>query len=287
MPTARDRVQRSPRKLLRTLASLGFLALAALVGPGWASAATVGVSVGVSPENVDVATLTYEAGANEANRVAISADIGLFTGDIEGWLVRETGLLSDDPTSTTPPVTLTPGPECSSLDAHTVFCSMPVTEGGVNILVELGDLNDVASIATACGHTDNTDDIFGCNARVNGGDGVDELVASDVGASVLDGQGRGDVLYAGESGSTLYGRAGPDWLFGAAGGDVLRGGDGPDYIADSSGGRDRMWGGNGNDTFRSRDGRRDVLRGGYGRDCAQIDRHDVTRSIERFFSVFP
>jgi Ca2+-binding RTX toxin-like protein len=234
----------------------------------------------------DDVTLAYDAAPGETNHLTVNAQLRFSSGDIEGWIVRESGYLGSGATH----ITLVAGAGCTSLDSQTAYCAMPGTEAlRIHILVTLGDLSDVASIAGACGYTDNTTDFKCIETRVDGGAGYDDLVANDssgatcCGDFVLLGGDGGDLLYAGDVGTTLYGGGGGDWLFGAAGRDTLRGGSGNDRIVGGPG-RDILRGGANRDTLYARDRYTDVVGGGGGRDRAHVDRgRDIVSSIERFF----
>jgi hypothetical protein len=263
------------------------VAALALVLPGLAKAATVTITTGFQS-----AELTYTAAPGEQNRVAINP---LEPAGFGGWLVRETG----------PGVTLTPGAGCSSVDAQTVECPTAQTEAVLSVSVTLGDLRDLASLASACGYVVDELDFPCGSVDVAAGAGDDEVVASDAMEFPTDATVRGgagiDLLWAGELGSVLKGGPGNDVLAGASGRDLLIGGDGNDYVNARAGndlvrggsgkdkifagrGADRVEGRAGDDTIYARDSRRDVLKGGSGSDRARVDRGlDVVSSIERFF----
>jgi Ca2+-binding RTX toxin-like protein len=265
-------------RAVRGGATLGLVILAVLVAAPAVNAATVTVT------GFELATLAYDAAPGETNHVTVSAQPRFSSGDVEGWIVRESGYLGSGATH----ITLVAGAGCTSLDSQTAFCPMPSTEALIHVLVTLGDLSDVASIAGACGYTDNTTDFECVETRVDGGAGYDDLVANDAagatccGDFVLLGGDGGDLLYAGDVGTTVDGGAGGDWLFGAAGRDTLRGGSGNDRIAGGPG-RDILRGGTDRDTLYARDRYPDVVGGGGGRDRARVDRRDVVSSIEGFF----
>jgi Ca2+-binding RTX toxin-like protein len=104
-------------------------------------------------------------------------------------------------------------------------------------------------------------------------------LASPVGATILDGQGRGTIVdddtilitCAGRT-VTLLGTAGSDWLFGTAGSDVIDGMGGNDLIF-GQGGDDVICGGTGNDRIYGGAGA-DRLNGGAGRDRIHGDSGD-------------
>jgi Ca2+-binding RTX toxin-like protein len=257
---------------MRLLTIVGVLVAGVLAAPVWAGAATVGISEGF--EGGEQATLLYEAGPDERNRVVINGTDYL---GITGWLVTEEGV----------GVVLTPGPGCASVTAQIVRCTLTVTEASIEVVVLLSDESDVLSAAGACGYLlDEAGNSCG-GVRIRGGSEGDALIGPDVAASrhvtVIRGQGGADYLVAGEPGSELVGGPGGDWLIGGPGPDVLRGWSGEDRIVGGSG-HDLLLGGLQNDTFFARDGTRDDVRGGSGRDRARIDvRRDLTRSIERLF----
>jgi hypothetical protein len=265
----------------------GGVAALALTLPSFAKAATVTIS-----QAFQRAELTYTAAPGEQNRLAINP---LEPGGFGGWLVRETG----------PGVTLTPGAGCSSVDAQTVECPTAQTEAVLYVAVTLGDLRDLASLASACGYWPDELDFPCGRVDVAAGAGDDEIVATDAlefpaDTTVRGGAGR-DLLIAGEMGSVLKGGpgndnlsgagghdlliagGGSDFIFAGAGNDLIRGGPGKDKI-DAGSGADRVEGRAGDDTICARDRRRDVLKGGRGSDRARVDRADVTTSIERFLS---
>ena len=254
---------------MRLLTIVGVLVAGVLAAPVWAGAATVSIS-----EDAEDATLLYEAGPGEGNRVVINGTDYL---GITGWLVTEEGV----------GVVLTPGPGCASVTAQIVRCTLTVTEASIEVVVLLSDESDVVSAAGACGYLlDETGN--GCGkVRIRGGSEGDVLIGPDVAASrhvtVIRGGRGADYLVAGEPGSELVGGPGGDWLIGARGPDNLRGGPGEDRIVGGRGG-DQLFGGRQNDTFFARDITRDHVLGGPGRDRARIDvRRDLTRSIERLF----
>lgn len=259
------------------------------------SAPAVAATVAVTPDTPEgpPTTLVYRAAPGEANDVTITTN-GAYA--FVGWLVSDTG------------APLTAGARCTALDAHTASC--PFTESEINIAVDvdLGDLNDYASVAGACGAEENEEDFPCAGVTVNGGSGLDIVFGSDAAPSTLYGGEGDDHLLAGERGAVLDGGPGDDWLIGAAGrdrllgragddrldghagNDVARGGDDADRISGGWGhdiisggpGRDDLRGGPRDDTIYARDGYRDDVNGGMGRDQAGIDRgRDRVRSIER------
>jgi serralysin len=275
------------RLLKLTYLASGVAALA-LALPGLAKAATVTIT-----EEFQGAALTYTAAPGEQNRVTINPIEPFF--NFGGWLVTETG----------PGVALTPGPGCSSVDAQTVKCPTAQTEAVLDLAVTLDDLDDWASLASACGYVSNELDFPCGGVNVAAGAGDDIIVANDAvvfptDTTVTGGAGS-DLLIAGERGSILKGGPGRDNLSGAGGNDRLFGGGGRDSIFASAGndlihggptndvihadsGLDHVDAGGGNDTIYARDGRRDVLRGGSGSDRARVDRGlDALSSIQRFF----
>ena len=264
------------------------LAALALAAPSLANAATVTINTVFQG-----ATLTYTADPGEQNRVTINPIEPFFS--FGGWLVTETG----------PAVTLTPGAGCSSVDAQTVKCPTAQTEAVLYVSVTLDDLDDWASLASACGYAEIEEDFPCGSVDVAAGAGDDIIVANDVvtfptGTTVTGGAGR-DLLIAGEQGGVLKGGPGPDNLSGAGGNDRLIAGDGSDYVFAGAGndvirggpGNDKIyagWGADrvearaGNDTIYARDRRRDVLKGGSGSDRARRDAGlDSLHSIEAFF----
>jgi Ca2+-binding RTX toxin-like protein len=165
--------------------------------------------------------------------------------------------------------------------------------------MELGDGDDRASLAGACGYASMEGD-FGCATTIHAGPGRDSVVANDVdGATVFGGDGR-DFLFAGEMGSILRGGANSDHLIGAGGidrllgeggtdflwaganNDLLRGGYGTDELR-AGFGHDRARGGPGRDTIYARDRLRDVVMGGTGFDRARVDSRDAVSRVERLF----
>jgi Ca2+-binding RTX toxin-like protein len=275
------------RRRTRLWLGCGIVA-AAFALSGVASAATVTIT-----EAFQFAKLTYTAAPGEQNAVTINPiDPFPFFG---GWTVTETG----------PGVTLTPGAGCSSLNAQTVQCPSAQTEANLHIAVTLADLDDSASLASACGYAVNEEDFPCARVDVDGGAGNDRIVANDVTSSPLTttvrGGGGNDLLIAGEMGTVLYGGPGSDNLSGAGGIDHLYAGDGGDSVFAGANndlvrggpgndklhagyGADRVEAGSGSDTIYARDRRRDVLRGGTGNDRGRVDRRlDAITSIESFF----
>jgi Ca2+-binding RTX toxin-like protein len=218
-----------------------------------ASAATV--SLTVRPPG-GLAILSYSGAPGEANDVTVNATGSART---TGWVVRdESAALEADA-------------GCSRLDDHTAFCPRP--ELTTIVRADLGDGDDFASLAGACGYVEDDDDPCP-GVTVYGGEGNDVIVANDIGfrptSIVLGGPGD-DSLFAGESGSTMYGNGGDDLLVGAGSQDRLFG----------QNGEDELRGAGGDDILYVRFGGRDMARGGPGRDRTKADRSDALRSVER------
>jgi hypothetical protein len=162
------------------------------------------------------ATLTYAAGAGEANSVAIAYDPAISSYKI---------------TDSSAPVS--GGPGCGAI-GHEVDCE----DKGVQVIVVNlrdgddkwlgGDIQVVPSVDGGAGNDDLTGIGF-----LNGSDGNDTLKGLDFGAT-LDGGAGDDTLVGGEGDDSLDGGAGDDLLIGNDGVDALTGGTGLDRI-DASG----------------------------------------------------
>jgi Ca2+-binding RTX toxin-like protein len=263
---------------------------AALFAPAaQASTVEVGKADAVSDQG-----LIYRAAPGEANDLTIVTDGAI---DLTRWIVSDHG------------ATVTPGAGCAAIDAHTASCPLP-SATNTHVDVDLGDGNDVATLALACGTAQSRLDLP-CHelpgVNIHGGDGDDVIFGSDASRSNVFGDGGDDHLFAGEKGSFLFGGdgndtltgvngpdalsgdAGDDRLDGHAGDDGLSGGSGDDDVhggygfdsLDGNEGRDRLVGGFGDDTFAADDGEADQVFGSRGRDVGEFDRHDSVRSVER------
>ena len=161
-------------------------------------------------------TLTYAAGAGEANSVSIAFDAA-----ISGYRI----------TDSTAPVM--GGPGCGAVD-HEVDCE----DKGVSvIIVNLRDGDDkwlggdIKVVPTVDGGA-GSDDLEGIGF-LSGGDGNDTLKSLDV-DSQLDGGAGDDLLVGGIGNDNLDGGSGDDLLIGNDGNDTLLGGPGLDRV-DASG----------------------------------------------------
>jgi Ca2+-binding RTX toxin-like protein len=151
----------------------------------------------------------------------------------------------------------------------------------------------------------------GIDRPLEGTDG-DDVICGLGGADKIKGGGGDDIIYGGPGRDLIYGHAGDDIIFGGSGGDELRGGRGTDRVRGGRGkdlvglreGSDKGWGGPGRDGIAAIQGS-DVLKGGKGEDflCARDempndtllggpgrdrfykDIGDVSRLVERRFSL--
>jgi Ca2+-binding RTX toxin-like protein len=165
------------------------IAAAFFIVPAAASASTVSLA----PADPDAPPrLTYTAANGEANKLDVK-------------VTNATAEISDSGAGT-----ITPGANCTAVNAKKVTCTEP--QGKVNfvVLADLGDGND-------------TFDLAGADSSVNGGAGNDNL----------NGGERQDFLSGGGGKDDLNGKAGADTLkdndtSGAADKDTYDGGDGVD-----------------------------------------------------------
>jgi Ca2+-binding RTX toxin-like protein len=280
-----------PRPRLLAGSAVVILALAA-AAPAGASTVTL-----THDAELDY-TLSYQAAPGERNDVNVASLGALASG---GWLVYDAA-----------PLTAAAG--CTSLDAHTASCPVTETETNLEVRVDLGDGDDMASVAGACGAAEIPED-FACHpATVTGGSGNDVIYGADVHpdnaapGSILDGGEGDDAVFAGRAAAWITGGPGDDALLGSPAADRMSGGDGLDRIS-GYGGNDRGWGGagsdrvdggrgndtlsggggrdtllgsTGNDTFYAFDHWRDSIDGGRGSDRATVDGgRDRTTSVER------
>jgi Ca2+-binding RTX toxin-like protein len=113
-------------------------------------------------------------------------------------------------------------------------------------------------------------ELFGVkgNDRLYGGGHSDNLYGG-AGDDQLFGGSEGDILDGEEGDDTIEGNGGPDWLIGdhsdQAGSDVMSGGAGDDRL-DAGAGPDELSGGTGGDTLYSGGAESDVVDGGDGKD---------------------
>ena len=165
------------------------LAVAVLAGPAPAAASTVEVRDRPGP------VIRYVAGPGEHNDVSLT---GIENAWPSAYYVRDAG------------ATISTGPGCVALDAHTAVCSAP---GGAmyRAAVRLGDGDDVLRPGGI--------DIV----RANGGDGADRLLGG-TGGDDLDGGPGADEIRGGEGLDDLHGGAGSD-------ADVLDGGSDEDRLS--------------------------------------------------------
>jgi Ca2+-binding RTX toxin-like protein len=229
------------------------VAVAAALTAAPASAATV--SVTASQPDIGNDALHYTAAPGETNDVRIATE-GVLT--YRGWIVND---------ATAP---LTAGDGCTSLDAHTASCPLTDTEANLEVFVDLGDGDDLASVRDACGDGDGGEDFACHDPVVHGGPGDDVLVGtgvvigtSTIGSRLYGGSGD-DLVTAGDGPSTLSGGRGDDTVEGSRYADVLYGNAGADLVRGGDG-RDRVWGGRGDDVLYGGRGR-DTLGGGPGHD---------------------
>jgi Ca2+-binding RTX toxin-like protein len=226
---------------MRKLAA-GCLAVAAgLAVPAPARAATVG--------NAAQVRLDFVAGADEANRVSITA-----SGD--RLLVTDMGVdgLGVEGTCT------------SEADPRTVSCP---AAGVTSLDVAGGDSNDQITNDSGLGGNILGE---GGDDTLNGG-GAGERLDGGAGQDVLDGGGGDDLIFgatlqdpdAASGGDRLSGGPGDDRLFGSGGADLLAGGPGTDGL-NGGGSRDDLQGGDGPDALTGGDGD-DVEDGGPGDDA--------------------
>ena len=167
------------------------IAAAALI-PASATAATVSLSPGGDELPVQV---EYKAAAGEANKVSVT---------VNGKVAE-----INDPGANS----ITPGANCVSNTPKKATCTAPGTEGIDVVNAGLGDGND-------------TFEITGVGATVDGGPGNDEL----------NGGAADDSLHGGGGTDTLRGNAGPDILSdgdtsGAENNDTLNGGADGDFVS--------------------------------------------------------
>lgn len=171
------------------------VAAALLVAAAPASASTVRLDPGGGDEST---TVTYIAGAGEANKVTAAVD--------------GTRMTIDDPGTSS----ITPQQGCSSLTPKRVVCD---TQDSTNpmgrIHAELGDGDDTFSMTIA-----NT--LFAA-AEVRGGPGDDDLTGAQHG-DILDGDSGRDELRGGDGSDSLQ----TSDTTGAADADLIDGGAGPD-----------------------------------------------------------
>lgn len=169
-----------------------------------------------SRATVDGSTLTFVAGAGEANSVAIAYDATIASFKIT------------DSTATT-----SGGPGCGATE-HEINCDGLAVRA---IVINLRDGNDRwlggdISIVPSVDGGAGDDELSGLGL-LNGGDGNDTLRALDIG-SALNGDDGNDLLVGGLGDDTLDGGPGDDFLIGNDGTDKFVGGPGLDRI-DASG----------------------------------------------------
>lgn len=248
--------------------------------------------------------LEYQASPGQSNIVVIEGDFDVPETTTHTWVARETGTTVDGGER----ILLKPlhnDPEaCTNVDPFTVRCSSDFREGNESVLVHLGDGDDEAHIATACGESPPQEQDRRCRAEVHGGPGNDVIQANDfhLGGnfahepqdprnSAVYGSDGNDRLYAGKMGSYLMGGRGNDQLFGAEADDRLFGESGNDYISARAGndvaaggyGRDDVFLGYGNDRAYMRDEWRDYVGGGPGTDRVRTDVYDTRANMEGTF----
>lgn len=173
-------------------------------------------SAGASSATVDGTTLTFVAGAGEANTVSIAYDAMLASYRITDSTATATG-----------------GPGCGAID-HEINCDGIAVK---SIVINLRDGNDRwlggdISIMPSVDGGPGNDELTGVGF-LNGGDGDDALRAPDAGG-MLNGDGGNDVLVGGLGDDRLDGGPGDDLLIGNDGTDKFVGGLGLDRI-DASG----------------------------------------------------
>lgn len=259
-----------PRRLRALLVAGAAAALLGGVAPAVAGASTVGASAG---------TITYTAGAGEANHVTVTP-----------WgfavLVTDTGT-----TAGGKPVKLTAAPGCSTSSTTQASCF------GGKLIANLGDADDTFDASTAhisitvsggAGNdqlsTGTANDTLSGDAgsdNMSGGTGTDTVSYAAATTGVTAALGGGPGNGAGGENDTiaadienLTGGSGPDVLTGDAGPNALSGGDGNDALT-GGGGSDSLDGGLGDDTFSAQDGVVDTLTCGAGNDVGSADLTDV------------
>jgi Ca2+-binding RTX toxin-like protein len=174
----------------RTTAILAVLAVAI------APASALGAVASVRTDEFGDTILFYEAGAGEANDLAMS----------EG-LPRRTVTLRDEG------ATVVAGAGCVQVDPNEVRCGTVAATS-----VELGDLGDIFTMVNG-------------NVGVDGGSGADQLTICPLCVGSLHGGGGDDVLIAGgDFGHFLTGGPGADTLTSGSGEDWVEGGPGSDTI---------------------------------------------------------
>jgi hypothetical protein len=283
------------RSIRASLLTLG-LALAGLIAPGMASAATVSIVSRVA---------TFSAATGETNHLTITNVGG-------GWVqFYDSGVTTMTAGSGCSPVTAQkvdcPG---ASADAYSVdlgdgndyvqdnlfYTSTTIYGGAGNDTITGGGGNDTISggagndTINGSGGDDTIDGDGGADA-ISGGTGVDTVtyatrpapVTVTIGDSLAnDGEaGEGDNLDAtvenvvgGSGGDHLTGSAGANSLVGGAGDDVLVGGGGNDTL-DGGTGTDSFDGGAGIDTIKARDTIAESVACGSEADAVEADYNDV------------
>jgi hypothetical protein len=202
----------------RAVALLAGLALALLLLPAGAQAATVSVStVGVQmfePHTGDFtviqSTFTYTAAAGEANAPALT-----FTADHRVLTIQDPGAV------------IAAGTGCAPGVAGEVRCEVPPGSTPVSVKLALGDGDDVlAPFAGAppgfpaidAGPGADTVDVV--SGTVEGGEG-DDVLRGSVGPATLKGGPGADTITGGSAEDAVYGGPGADRLDGGAGRDFV------------------------------------------------------------------
>lgn len=232
----------------RKRAVLACTVLGVLAVPGTALASSAAVAGG---------TLTYVAGAGEANRVTVTNQGG------DTYRIDDAGNVQPGGTA----LVIQPAqPACTAVDANTVICT-GVTVGISAVLGDQGDSFVTAgapttlpiSIQGQAGDDDQAnDDIVAAgnppptgpmsgDVGLNGAGGPDIITGGD-GQDLINGNDAADTLNGNDGDDTVNGGTGGDTITGDAGNDTLNGDDGADTITGGLG-NDPMTGGAGNDTF--------------------------------------
>lgn len=204
--------------------------------------------------------LGTSAAALGATTVSRAGNVITVTGD-DGPNVVEILGSSSGPVVVKDASGVTPGGECSVVDAANVACGAPGP--GLVANVSLGGGNDIFQpetiittfpvVVVELGPGDDTSWGSAGNDTINGGDGVDTINAR-----------------AGQD--TIDGGPGNDRLEGAAGDDTVTGGSGVDSLFGDGEFSLGYWG---NDTLKAQDGEIDNLSCSLGADMAVADANDV------------
>ena len=206
----------------------------ALAAPAFGASVTFEGNHGNPPGN----TYFYDAGAGEANRLAVSESTGRITFRDPGAVVNGDHNCRQEG------------------DASTVSCETgPDGSGSWYLVVRLGDRDDEVTLLLNEGSDALFDERPYHLAAV--------VVSGGAGNDILRGSGFGDWLDGGPGHDVLAAGAGPDFFEGGTGNDGLDGGTGDDWVYPRALGD----GGGAPDA--------DIVRGGQGNDFVQYG-HDLT-----------